>query len=64
MCILPDEPEIDVQEEEEDLDPAVKQAREDQKKKARASAGLNSTILTGSSGLAPANTGGKTLLGQ
>lgn len=47
-----------------EVDPAVSAAREDEKRRRAAAAGLGSTILTGSQGLAaPATTGQKTLLG-
>lgn len=45
-------------------DQAVQQARTDERRRARQSAGQNGTILTGAGGdLTAANTGQKTLLG-
>lgn len=46
------------------LDPAVLQAREDEKRRRAMAVGQSSTILTGAGGLtSAANTGQKTLLG-
>ncbi len=66
MCLFPDPPTPQVAEvkKKPELDEASKRAREDQERKAKAAAGFGSTILTGSSGLAPATTSGSVLLGQ
>jgi hypothetical protein len=48
-----------------ETDEAVKRAREDERRRARAAVGRSGTILTGGTGLtAPATTEKKTLLGQ